>query len=252
MSVNSKIEWTEATWNPITGCTKISEGCQNCYAERMSKRLAGRWGYPKENPFAVTFHENRLDEPLKWKKPRRIFVCSMGDLFHEDVKESWIDQIMEVIDDCPQHTFLILTKRPENMWVKLHGVTEEVPCRFLGSGDFPDNVWLGVTAENSEQAWKRIPLLAEFYPAKIKFVSVEPMLGPLTIHPKWADKIDWVICGGETGPGARPIDPFWASNLKLQCQAAQIPFFFKQIGAGNKSRLLDGELYEEMPKLEGE
>lgn len=268
---NSKIEWTEKTWNPVTGCTKISPGCQNCYAERMAKRLAGRCGYPKENPFKVTLHPERLDEPLRWRKPSKVFVCSMGDLFHEFVPYEFIYDIWDVMVKNRQHTFLILSKRPDRM----KSFIEKVMCNrmdyALTFGGTPEgkkarkwaqkpvqNVWLGVTAENQEQAVKRIPVLLQI-PAAVRFVSVEPMLGPMdltridlgcntwvnalignwksyhpygglkTVHESWG-KLDWVICGGETGPGARPMHPDWVRSLRDQCQAARVPFFFKQWG----------------------
>src|SRR3990170_4343202 len=158
---NTKIEWATKSWNPITGCTKVSAGCQNCYAKRMAKRLAGRYGYPKDNPFAVTPHPERLQEPLSWKKPQRIFVCSMGDLFHEAVSFSFVRRVLDIVDSCPQHTFLFLTKRPERM--------EYYPRR---------NVWLGVSVENQETEDERIPLLLQ-PPAAKRFVSYEPALGPV-------------------------------------------------------------------------
>lgn len=246
----TKIEWAEKVWNPVTGCTKISPGCQHCYAERMSKRLAGRFGYPAGNPFAVTLHPERLDEPLHWRKPSRIFVCSMGDLFHDDVPDRFIDQLFwEMGHTHQRHTFLILTKRPERMrdWL-LKAYRENAPYT---------NVRLGVTAENQEQADKRIPILLEI-PATVRFVSIEPMLGPVdltqiefdkytrmnvlegagislrsqaqSIPNAFCNKLDQVICGGETGPGARPMHPDWARQDRDQCQAAGVKFFFKQHG----------------------
>jgi protein gp37 len=295
----SKIEWTERTWNPVTGCTKISEGCQHCYAERMSKRLAGRCGYDKDTPFRVTLHPDKLDEPLRWKKPSKIFVCSMGDLFHKDVYFKWIRSVFEVIGRCPQHTFLILTKRPEFMQVIItalvkegdffsdnwHGLTE--------AADYFPNLWLGVTAENQQRADERIPILLQI-PAAKRFVSVEPMLGAVDLrnlkydndildalageylstdgseaYVPW-NKLDWSICGGETGPKARPMHPDWVRSLRDQCQEAGTPFFFKQWGAGVEigsglpghprreagydfknrkgGRLLDGVEWNEYPK----
>lgn len=229
----TKIEWAEETWNPVTGCTPISEGCANCYAKRMSKRLAGRCGYPQDDPFKITLHPDKLDQPLRWKKPRMVFVCSMGDLFHEDVDEGFICRIFDIISICEQHTFLILTKRPDRMadFFKrcIHGRWK--------------NLWLGVTAENQARADERIPMLLQI-PAAKRFVSVEPMLGPMDLeiwgqyeHPDnegyGVDAIkclDWIICGGETGPGARPMRPDWVRSLRDQCQAAGTPFFFKSWG----------------------
>ncbi len=250
----SKIEWTDRTWNPVTGCTKISEGCRNCYAERMSKRIAGRAGYPKDEPFKVTLHEGRLEEPLRWTKPSKIFVCSMGDLFHEDVLGEFILKVFDVMHQCPQHTFQVLTKRPENM---NDFISEMVESGLWG--EIPGHILLGVTAENQEQADKRIPVLLQI-PAAKRFVSVEPMLGPVELNyefNQWlgeerevdcggcsatpvrgqpycpghdAGGIDWVICGGESGPGARPMHPDWVRDLRDQCQEAGVPFLFKQWG----------------------
>lgn len=268
----TKIEWAEETWNPVTGCSPISEGCRNCYAERMSKRLAGRCGYPADDPFRVTLHPHKLDEPLKWKKPRRVFVCSMGDLFHEDVPDEFIARIWGIMANCLNHTFQVITKRPHRMMEWLSRVKDwegwkthngEPPNVYGGSGIIVGynmwplpNVWLGVTAENQQMADERIPILLET-PAAVRFVSVEPMLGPVDLdlylpfyrHPldddAWernsyhlkrlykriqSGTLDWVICSGETGPGARPMHPDWVRSLKDQCQEAGVPFFFKQWG----------------------
>ena len=248
----TKIEWTEETWNPVTGCTKISAGCQHCYAERMAHRLAGRFGYPPApDQFKVTLHPDRLDDPLHWNKPRKVFVCSMGDLFHENVDPEIIMQVIDVIVATPKHTYQILTKRPERMYRYLKQYFKHI------SKKVPTNLRLGVTAENQEAADERIPWLLKTT-AAVRFVSVEPMLGPvllddgcnswLTCHgpdPKeYGDEccesyavygehfhgIDWVICGGETGPGARPMDWFWAESLHQQCLDADVPFFFKKPG----------------------
>lgn len=237
------------TWNPVTGCSKISPGCAHCYAERMSKRLAGRCGYPADEPFAVTMHPERLEEPLHWKKPRMIFVCSMGDLFHKDVPDEWICQVFNAMRACEAlelgHTFQILTKRPERMrdicqrlrwdgrglgrlWIA-HSA-DDPGYRLMGGKGCTglQRVWLGVTAEDQQRADERIPLLLQT-PAAVRFVSVEPMLGPVRFQERTA-KIDWVICGGETGPGARPMHPEWVRCLRDQCQDAGVPFFFKQWG----------------------
>lgn len=277
----TKIEWATDTWNPITGCTPISEGCQNCYAKRMSKRLAGRCGYDKNEPFKVTLHKNRLDEPLHWKKPSKIFVCSMGDLFHEGISDMAIEDVFATMSMCPQHTFLLLTKRPDRVlhWFshfRADFPTETVRAQVWRSRwsiyktqkhfEWPlPNVWLGVTAENQQRADERIPILLQI-PAAVRFVSVEPMLGPVDltqitlgsnghglrfVHNAltgWStgyhedtrkqklsrndeySRLDWVICGGETGPGARPMHPDWVRSLRDQCQAAGTPFFFKSWG----------------------
>lgn len=275
--MKTKIEWATHTWNPVTGCTPISEGCEHCYAARIAKRLAGRCGYPQDDPFRPgTFHANRLNDPLKIKKSSMIFVCSMGDLFHEDVSELIIDEILDVIAACPQHVFIMLTKRPQNIEQKLYASTPKCGCRHLGGGDYMPNVWLGVTAENQARAEERIPILLSI-PAAVRFVSVEPMLGPVDLNRAgaiWADMngsirpeyqqpcrtIDWVICGGETGPGARPMHPDWARSLRDQCKSASVPFFFKSMGDWWRnthgyarcdkiqSRYLDGVEYGEYPE----
>jgi len=270
------IEWAEESWNPVTGCTPVSEGCAHCYAERLaSTRLRGRFGYPAEEPFRVTVHEDRFEQPLRWRKPRRVFVCSMGDLFHEDVPSLAIGRVLNVIGSCPQHTFLLLTKRPHRMRVVLQKY-----CEMFNRNHPLGNVWVGVTAENQARAEERIPVLLKV-PARVRFVSVEPMLGQVDLHsiPYQGDtqyylnvlssryserrpvgdydgtwfgfglarlgKVDWVICGGETGPGARPMNVRWSVDLKDQCVAARVPFFFKRFGDG--SRKLDGWTWEEYP-----
>jgi protein gp37 len=256
----TKIEWADATWNPITGCTKISPGCQNCYAERMSKRLAGRCGYPAEEPFKVTIHPDKIDEPLKWKKPRRVFVCSMSDLFHKEVPMSIITYVLRMARSCEGHTFMILTKRPARM--------KEAIREMVSWGMWPvPNIWLGVTAENQEQADKRIPILLDT-PAAVRFVSVEPMLGPVTFRwAKWQKiktepgsvnnhldglrRLDWIICGAESGQKARPMQREWALELMRQCQEAGVPFFYKQGPDDNgiicKMPVLDGRVWSEFP-----
>lgn len=239
--MSTKIEWTEETWNPVTGCTKISAGCQHCYAERMAHRLAGRFGYPPApDQFKVTLHPDRLDDPLHWNKPRKVFVCSMGDLFHENVDPEIIMQVIDVIVATPKHTYQILTKRPERMYRYLKQYFKHI------SKKVPTNLWLGVTAENQEAADERIPWLLKT-PAAVRFVSVEPMLGPVNIaliddafydagipvtwqRLEQGRGIDWVICGGETGPGARPMAWHWAESLHQQCLDADVPFFFKKPG----------------------
>jgi protein gp37 len=187
-----------------------------------------------------------LSNPLKIKKPSMIFVCSMGDLFHDDVSESITDEILDVIAACPQHIFIMLTKRPQNIERKLYASTPECGCRHLGGGDYLPNVWLGVTAENQARADERIPILLSI-PAAVRFVSVEPMLGPVDLQYNrgWMEpfhdtdamlnktpRIDWVICGGETGPGARPMHPVWARSLRDQCHTARVPFFMKKMSGG--------------------
>ena len=238
MAQTSKIEWTEVTWNPITGCTKISPGCRHCYAERMARRLAGRHGYPKRDPFRVTFHPDRLRQPLRWRKPSMVFVCSMSDFFHAEVHENHILEVLAVIKQCPQHTFQILTKRSGRM-------------AALSSklGEWPPNVWMGVTVE-ARECLSRIDDLKSVQ-APVRFLSCEPLLedlGALDLR-----GIDWVICGGESGPKSRPMQPEWARHIRDQCVAEGIPYFFKQWGGVNKKRngrVLDGRTWDGMPLVE--
>lgn len=342
MSDASKIEWTDATWNPLRGCTRVSEGCRNCYAERMAARYSGP-GLAFEGVAEMTEHGPRwtgavkclpekLDEPMKWRKPRRVFVNSMSDLFHPAVPEEFIWQVFAVMAACKQHTFQILTKRPERMAAVLGH--PEAPHRFEAAcdalagdkgwcyveSDYPlPNVQLGVSVENQKAADERIPLLVET-PAAVRFLSAEPLLGHINLrayplrhvcadcghecwhherpldrkenkvcpvcHSPWcADTeprvIHWVIVGGESGPGARPMHPEWVRSLRDQCQAAGVPFFFKQwgewctpsqmpndlwkpeydtdkhgdssdapyrVGKQKSGRLLDGVLWDQMPE----
>jgi protein gp37 len=241
MSTNTRIEWADATWSPITGCTPISEGCEHCYAARMAKRLAGRFGYPKDEPFKPTFHLEKLDEPQKWKKPKRIFVCSMGDLFHETIESKYVHFILHACELNPQHIYIFPTKRPKKML--------EIMSHWNPERRFP-NWWLGVTAENQRTADERIPVLLQI-PAAVRFVSVEPMLEPISFkqwlldveqydsRTPWKPEIDWVICGGETGPGARPMHPDWVRSLRDQCQVSNVPFFFKGWGDWEHESMAD-------------
>lgn len=310
----TKIDWADMVWNPVTGCSKISEGCQNCYAERMTKRLQLMAPKKYSQGFAVKCHHEALQEPLKIKKSQRIFVCSMSDLFHNDVPFEFIDRVFAVMALCPQHTFIVLTKRPQRMAeycqrLGKHASKDPVSLasvEFAPEGSFfwkltdigwaLPNVWLGVTAENQARADERIPILLQI-PAAVRFVSIEPMLGPIDLgfdiatckccFPRWKSRWirlnrhiradfplaliegngqsqaspglyraesnkhgalhinglgvrpseatalaapDWIICGGETGPGARPMHPDWVRSLRDQCAAANVPFFFKQWG----------------------
>lgn len=233
--MGTKIPWADEVWNPVTGCTPISEGCQNCYAKRMSNRLRGRFGYPEDEPFRVTLHPDRLDQPLRWRKPRRVFVCSMGDLFHDAVPETFQGVIWSIMQMCPQHTFLILTKRAQLMLFRL----ERYVLPLTGE---LDNVWLGVTAENQQRADERIPVLLQI-PAAVRFVSLEPLLAGVDVRGLLCTLnaysiyearagIDWVIVGAETGPGARPMDNDWARSIRDQCRSAGVPFFMKAISGG--------------------
>lgn len=230
----SKIEWTQETWNPTTGCTKVSAGCSHCYAETMTKRLVGM-GQPKyRSGFKVAVHQPELDRPRRWRKPRTVFVNSMGDLFHRDVPTEFIAQVFDVMAQAPKHVFQVLTKRTERL-VELSPI---LPC--------PANVWMGVTVE-SEKYVHRIDSLRAT-DASVRFLSLEPLLGP--IQGLDLTGIDWVIVGGETGPKARPMRPGWVTSIRDQCQAADVPFFFKHWGGKNKKktgRILDGRTWDEMP-----
>ena len=241
----TKIEWTEKTWNPIHGCTKVSEACQNCYAEVMARRLQGNHIRGYEQGFKVTLHPERLTEPLTWKKPTMVFVVSMGDLFHRDVPCDYIDQVMQVIRDNPQHTFQILTKRAERMAKYFMGGTSE---------GVPQNAWLGVTCESSNY-YDRIDWLRWIEKAPVRFLSCEPLLGEMNnIN---LDGIDWVITGGESGPCARRTPIEWFRGLRDACRRWNTPFFFKQWGAWGadgikrskykNGSLLDGIEYKMMP-----
>lgn len=294
----TRIEWADTVWNPVTGCTPVSEGCHNCYARRMAYRLRGRFGYPEDDPFRVTLHSEKLDEPFRWRKPRKVFVGSMGDLFHEDVPDEFIRKVFGYMHHFKQHTFMVLTKRPERMATFIRWYSD-----WVGFNAWPSeygHVWLGTTAENQDAADERIPILLQI-PAAVRFVSVEPMLGPVDLtrylrtrkdytsggcyfiecslcgerfnagkgptnstgmrwregfKAEWWAKhtgipqdryaiklhvseipelckspsLSWIICGGETGTGARPCHPDWVRSLRDQAKAAGVPFFFKSWG----------------------
>jgi len=236
MAANSSIEWTEATWNPVTGCTKISSGCKNCYAERMAFRLQAMGNKNYRNGFEVTCHPHVLELPYRWKKPRMIFVNSMSDLFHRDVPTSFIKDIFKVMNGAYWHSFQVLTKRSE----RLSQLSAELP--------WVKNIWVGVTVE--DQAYiKRIDDLRKTG-AAVKFLSLEPLLSP--IPDLNLTGIDWVIVGGESGPGSRLMKKEWALDIRDQCLAADIPFFFKQWGGVNKKktgRELDNRTWDDMPVL---
>lgn len=237
---NTKISWTQKTWNPVTGCTKYSAGCVNCYAETMTRRF--KKAFP--DGFNVTLHPERLNEPKKVTDPTTFFVCSMADLFHKDVPFKYIDKVMETIEACPQHTFQILTKRTERM---------SAYFAIYRDNDVPKNVWLGTTVESADYK-RRIYDLAAKENASVRFLSCEPLLsdlGELDLS-----GIDWVIVGGETGPKARPMKKEWVLNIKRQCDEQDVPFFFKSWGRyGEDGRpcpkdqhdLLDGKKYQAYP-----
>lgn len=232
---NSKIEWTESTWNPVTGCTKISAGCTNCYAARMAKRLKAMGQANYVNGFEVTLHPHALENPLKWKKPQTIFVNSMSDLFHDEVPLEFIQRIFAVMRRASWHTFQILTKRAERL------------AELAVLIDWPSNVWMGVTVENSACV-DRIDHLRTV-PAAVRFLSIEPLLS--SIPDMDLREIDWVIVGGESGPSSRPMEKAWVTDIRQQCHEASVPFFFKQWGGVNKKkagRLLDGHTYDGMPQ----
>lgn len=319
MGDKSAIEWTDATWNPVTGCSRVSPGCENCYAERLaggrlrnSPRYQGTAEATAAGPRwtgALRFHTDVLELPLRWTKPRRVFVNSMSDLFHEDIPDEFVDRVFAVMGLAASHTFQVLTKRPERMRKYVESLIsgqrkvgdalralerDGILDRLLlassfgvkagsGEGDPPyipfPNLWLGVSVEDQERADERIPILSDT-PAAIRFVSCEPLLGPIHIH-KCEFAFDWLIAGGESGPGARPMHPDWVRSIRDECTASSVPFFFKQWGeyrelshalidlgrsvpretmlelgdvvmarVGKKSagRELDGRTWEEMPE----
>lgn len=237
----SSIEWTEMTWNPVTGCDKISAGCKFCYAEVMAKRLKAMGVEKYQNEFKLTIHEDELATPYTWKKSKVVFVNSMSDLFHKDVPIEFIQKVFRVMKENPQHVFQVLTKRAD---VMLYYDKE-------GWLDWSHNIWMGVSVEN-EKAMKRIDLLRQSN-ARTKFLSCEPLIGPL---PKLNLKnIDWVIVGGESGRKPRPMKKEWVLDIKQQCEKKNVAFFFKQWGGTNKKKtgnLLDGKKYLEMPEFEQE
>jgi protein gp37 len=235
MATNSAIEWTESTWNPVTGCTKISPGCKHCYAERMAKRLQAMGQPNYANGFGLTPHEHALKLPLTWKKPRTIFVNSMSDLFHEQVPGEFILRVFDVMGRADWHQYQLLTKRSERL--------QELDSQL----SWQSHVWMGVSVEAQEYV-HRIDDLRQTH-AQTKFLSVEPLLGPLANLD--LSGIDWVIVGGESGPGARPMKAEWVTSIRDQCRQARIPFFFKQWGGPQKKkagRELEGRIWDEMPK----
>jgi protein gp37 len=238
MATRSAIEWTEMTWNPVTGCTKVSQGCKHCYAERLAERLQAM-GVPRyRRGFAVTLHQDLLHQPFRWSRPRIIFVNSMSDLFHENVPLAFIQQVFNTMRKCPQHIFQVLTKRSG----RLRELAPHLP--------WPENVWMGVSVEN-ERVLFRVDDLRQV-PARIRFLSCEPLLGPLDHLP--LDDLHWVIVGGESGPGARPMKAAWVECILRQCRRARVPFFFKQWGGvwkKRQGRMLDGRTYDEFPAIAG-
>ena len=231
----SGIEWTESTWNPVTGCTKMSAGCKYCYAERMVLRLKAMGVARYQNGFKLTLHEDVLDAPKKWRSPRVIFVNSMSDLFHKAVPFAFIQRVFASMRDCPQHTFQILTKRSGRL------------ARIAHKLEWPHSVWMGVSVED-HRVVHRIHDLTHV-PAQVRFLSCEPLIGPLDNLP--LRDIHWVIVGGESGPGAREMHEDWVYSIHQQCKTSKVPFFFKQWGGVRKDltgRELKGRTYDEMPE----
>jgi len=230
----SSIEWTEETWNPVTGCDKVSPGCDNCYAERLATRLHAMGNPRYENGFRVTLHPDKLTEPLRWKAPRTIFVNSMSDLFHPEVPEPFIWSLVDTVVKAPQHTFQVLTKRPQRA------------VQVFDGHQLPHNLWMGTSIENDRYTF-RADYLRKIDVA-VRFLSCEPLLGPLTSLDLTA--ISWVIVGGESGPGHRPMEIEWVRELRDRSIASEIPFFFKQWGGRTSKaggRMLDGRTWDEMP-----
>jgi protein gp37 len=281
--MSSKIEWTDETWNPVTGCTKVSPGCDHCYAERITNRFGGPGAFDQ-----VVLHPERLEQPLRWRKPRRVFVNSMSDLFHEDVPDEYVARVFAVMAESPHHTFQILTKRHGRMrsllrsdafydlvdrewcgisdwhWGPLLQMNDLNHGNVGPAGRWPlPNVWLGVSVETQQWANFRIPALLQA-PAAVRFLSCEPLLGPITLALPSYDAVDnvhwdfdalrfldWVIVGGESGPGARPMHPEWARSLRDQCTASGVPFLFKQWGGRTPKaggRELDGHTWDQFPQ----
>jgi protein gp37 len=235
MAERSQIEWTEATWNPVTGCTKVSPGCKNCYAERLAMRLQAMGNHRYSSGFKLTLHHDAVDLPRAWKLGRKVFVNSMSDLFHEDVPLSFIHRVFKTMRECPQHIFQILTKRSGRM----HQIAPRI--------EWPANVWMGVSVENAT-VLSRVDDLRQV-PAAVRFLSCEPLIGSLRgIDLK---DIHWVIVGGESGPRARPMDVGWVHEIRRACRTHNVPFFFKQWGGVRKDltgRLLSGRIYSELPQ----
>jgi protein gp37 len=234
MARKTSIEWTDMTWNPVTGCTKISPGCKHCYAETMSKRLNLMGADRYRNGFKVTLHDDLVDLPTRWKRPRMVFVNSMSDLFQDEVPLEFIQRVFETMRECPQHQFQVLTKRADRLL--------EVSPQLHWAA----NVWMGVSVENQDYAYRSEVLRR--VPAAIRFLSVEPLLGPIGRLP--LDGIHWVIVGGESGPGAREMRPEWVETIYSQCRQREVPFFFKQWGGVQKHRTgreLFGQTFDEMP-----
>jgi protein gp37 len=242
MADSTTIEWTDSTWNPVTGCTKISAGCDNCYAERLSERFRGVAGHPFKSGFDLTLRPDRLEQPLRWGRPRKIFVNSMSDLFHKGVSEEFVDQVFDTMERATWHVFQVLTKRSSRMRDYVRG-------RYGPTGA-PGHLWLGTSVEDESKV-SRIHHLRQT-PARVRFLSIEPLIGRMAELP--LDGIAWVIVGGESGPRARPIDPRWVRDIRDRCLAVGIPFFFKQWGGlrpKSGGRTLDGREWNQWPSTAG-
>jgi protein gp37 len=245
MAEHSSIEWTDATWNPVTGCSKISTGCKNCYAEKFAERFRGVAGHPYQQGFDLKLWPDRLDLPLSWKRPRMIFVNSMSDLFHEAVPHAFIDRVFDTMTRARAHTFQVLTKRPDRMatW------STDLSGSSLGPRvSWPHNVWAGTSVENEETTHRVLALRA--VPARTRFLSIEPLLGRVRLTARTLAGVHWVIVGGESGPRARKMDPAWVREIRDRCLDARVPFFFKQWGGVRKKqegRELDGRTWDELP-----
>jgi len=238
MSYRTGIEWTDATWNPVIGCTKISIGCENCYAQKLAERFRGVAGHPFERGFDLRLVPQKLHEPLDWKSPRRVFVCSMSDLFHESIPLSYIHQVFQTMARARWHTFQVLTKRSTRM----AQLSSELP--------WPSNAWVGATIESAAYIDRAHDIQA--VPAAVRFISLEPLLGPIPRMP--LEGIDWVIVGGESGPHARPLDLDWVRSIRDQCLESGVAFFFKQLGGrqnkrGREQATLDGRQWHQFPRL---
>jgi protein gp37 len=239
MSVTSTIEWTDATWNPVRGCTKISPGCAHCYAETFAERFRGVQGHPYEQGFDLRLVPEKLTEPLRWSSPKTIFVNSMSDLFHEDVPDAYVEHVAQVMQMPDWHTYQVLTKRAERM--------RDLLAKRVAFAAQLSHIWWGVSVENRKHGLPRIDVLRQT-PAAMRFLSIEPLLEDL--GEIYLQGIGWVIVGGESGLGARPLERQWVINIREQCRAANVPFFFKQWGGVRKAesgRKLDGQTYDEMP-----
>lgn len=240
MADKSSIEWTDATWNPVTGCTKVSAGCDNCYAERFSERFRGVSGHPFQTGFDLTLRTERLRQPLTWRQPRMVFVNSMSDLFHKGIAEDFVVRVFQTMEAAHWHTFQVLTKRSSLM--------RDFLTRRYGPGRGPTHIWCGVSIEDGTKH-SRVRHLQDA-PAGVRFLSIEPLIG--RIGPLNLSGIDWVIVGGESGPRARPMDPAWVREIRDQCVGADVAFFFKQWGGfrpKSGGRVLDERVWDEFPRI---